>query len=82
MNERRLEFGWFIPTSGDTVSYGDPQAVIPPSLEMFERVAKAAEAAGFEYLLVPVASNCWDAYISSAFVGGTTNVPGVVARAT
>ncbi len=72
VTERPLEFGWFIPTSGDTICYGDPQAVIPPSMEMFERVAQTAEAAGFEYLLVPVASNCWDAYISSAFVAART----------
>ncbi len=72
MQLRPLEFGWFIPTSGDTIRYGDPAAVIPSSMEMFERVAKAAEAAGFEYLLVPVASTCWDAYIASAFVAART----------
>jgi alkanesulfonate monooxygenase len=41
-------------------------------MEMFERVARAAEAAGFEYLLVPVASTCWDAWIASAFVAART----------
>lgn len=71
-DQRPLEFGWFIPTSGDTISYGDPNAVIPSSMEMFERVARTAEAAGFEYLLVPVASTCWDAYIASAFVAART----------
>ena len=70
---RPLEFGWFIPTSGDTLCYGDPKAVIPPSMEMFERVAQAAESAGFEYLLVPVATTCWDAYIASAFVAARTS---------
>src|SRR3546814_21093225 len=37
---------------------------------MFDRVVTAAEAAGFEYMLVPVASACWDAYIASAVVIG------------
>lgn len=65
---RKLEFGWFLPTSGDTVTYGRKDGMLPPSMEAFERIAKAAEAAQFEYLLVPVASSCWDAYISSAMV--------------
>src|SRR3546814_10817372 len=37
---------------------------------MFDRVVTAAEAAGVEYMLVPVASACWDAYIASAVVIG------------
>src|SRR3546814_18104867 len=37
---------------------------------MFDLVVTAAEAAGFEYMLVPVASACWDAYIASAVVIG------------
>lgn len=67
---RPLEFGWFLPTSGDTTAYADRSTNVPPSLEMFDRVVAAAEAAGFEYLLVPVASVCWDAYITSAMVLG------------
>ena len=27
--QRPLEFGWFIPTSGDTTCYGDPDALVP-----------------------------------------------------
>ncbi len=67
---RPLEFGWFLPTSGDTTCYGDETKRVPPSLEMFDRVAAAAEAAGFEYLLVPVSAACWDAYIASAVMIG------------
>lgn len=63
-----LEFGWFMPTSGDTIAYGPPEGAVPPSMDLFDRVAQAAQAAGFEYLLVPVASSCWDAYISSAMI--------------
>jgi alkanesulfonate monooxygenase len=48
MSERPLEFGWFIPTSGDTTCYGDPAAAVPPSMEMFERVARAAERVGLD----------------------------------
>ncbi len=65
---RPLEFGWFLPTGGDTITYGSKDGIVPPSIELFEKIALAAEVAGFEYLLVPVATACWDAYISSAMV--------------
>jgi len=65
--QKRLEFGWFIPTRGDTLDYNEPQQR-PPSPEMFERVVVAAENNGFEYLLLPVAAACWDAWTSSAFL--------------
>lgn len=65
---RQLEFGWFLPTAGDTTAYADRDATVPPSMAMFDRVVAAAEKAGFEYLLVPVSWTCWDAYICSAMV--------------
>src|SRR5690606_29365406 len=39
---RPLEFGWFLPTSGDTTCYGDAAKRVPPSLDMFDRVVAAA----------------------------------------
>ncbi len=65
---RRLEFGWFLPTAGDTTAYGKADALIAPSLELFDRVVQSAEAAGFEYMLVPVQTACWEAWISSAMM--------------
>ena len=38
------------------------------SPELCERVVNAAEEAGFEYLLIPVGSTCWEAWISGAFM--------------
>ena len=70
---RKLEFGWFLPTSGDTTGYGDPGQLVAPSLDLFTRVITAAEAAGFEYMLVPVATTCWDAYITSAMMLGRSH---------
>jgi alkanesulfonate monooxygenase len=70
---RTLEFGWFLPTAGDTITYGSRDGTVQPSMDLFEKIAKAAETAGFEYLLVPVASSCWDAYISSAMVLARTS---------
>lgn len=67
---RRLEFGWFLPTAGDTTAYGVVDALMPPSLPLFDKVVRAAEEAGFEYMLVPVQTACWEAWISSALMVG------------
>src|SRR5271167_4049449 len=76
----QLEFGWFLPTSGDTTCYGDHSKFIQPSAELFDRVVLAAEAAGFEYFLVPVATTCWEAWISSAMaVAKTKHIKALVA---
>jgi alkanesulfonate monooxygenase len=75
-----LEFGWFLPTSGDTTCYGDRSKFIQPSAELFDRVILAAEAAGFEYFLVPVAATCWEAWISSAMaIAKTKRIKALVA---
>ena len=75
-----LEFGWFLPTSGDTTCYGDRTCAIPPSAELFDRVILAAEAAGFEYFLVPVSTYCWEAWIASAMaVAKTKRIKALVA---
>lgn len=71
VDDQGLRFGWFIPTAGDTDELSDPTR-IPPSMEMYEQVALAAERAGFEYVLVPVQTACWEAYISCAFVAART----------
>jgi len=70
MQRRQLEFGWYLPTSGDTTSYATGSDVIPAGTPMFDRVVAAAEAAGFEYLLVPVATPCWEAWVTTAFLAG------------
>ncbi len=46
MEKKRLEFGWFLPTAGDTTAYGLPSAQVPPSLDLFDKIVGAAEAAG------------------------------------
>ncbi len=68
---QKLEFGWFLPTRGDTDDYGDPLKVAA-GMEMFARVAKAAEDALLEYMLVPVGHQCWDAWMTSALMIGQT----------
>lgn len=68
---RPLELGWFLPTRGDTDDYGDPLKVAA-GIDMFSRVAKAAEAAEFEYMLIPVGHQCWDAWMTGALMIGQT----------
>ena len=67
---RPLEFGWYLPTHGDTTAYGLMEAQIAGSPELCDRVVQAAELAGFEYLLIPVGSTCWEAWISGRVHGG------------
>ena len=77
-----LEFGWFLPTAGDSSAFGVPEASIPVDAEHMQRVVDAAESAGFEYLLIPVAGACWDAYMTGAFIAATskTIAPLIAAR--
>jgi alkanesulfonate monooxygenase len=56
-----LEFGWFLPTSSDTLDYGDPDETITTSPEHLMKVVAAVEAADFDYMLIPVARYCWEA---------------------
>lgn len=79
---RPLEFGWFLPTSGDTTAYGVPEETVEINPEHLRKVTAAAEAAGFEYMLIPVAAYCWEAYITGAFAaaGSTTIAPLIAAR--
>jgi alkanesulfonate monooxygenase len=82
-----VEFGWFIPTYGDGPTLTDPASMVPASNELFVRVARAAEDAGFVYALVPVAFACWEAWIStSMLIPQTSSIdmlvaarPGVIA---
>ena len=66
-----LEFGWFVPTNGDTTDLAVP-AEVPQSLALFDRVAQAAEAARFDYALLPVQTVCWEAMVSAAMLAGRT----------
>jgi alkanesulfonate monooxygenase len=79
---RPLEFGWYLPTHGDTTAYGVMEAQVAGSPELCDRVVQAAEKAGFEYLLIPVGGTCWEAWIAGAFMAArsTTIKPLIAAR--
>ncbi len=63
-----VEFGWFLPTMGDSEVIGPPTR--PATLDYLVDVAKAAEDAGFKFALVPVGTTCQDAWLASAMVAG------------
>jgi alkanesulfonate monooxygenase len=61
-----------VPTAGDTSAFGVPGASIPPSLDHFTAVARAAEGAGFEYALVPVQTRCYEAWVACSMISART----------
>ncbi len=79
---RRLEFGWYLPTNGDTIVFNDEDGSIKPSLQLFEEIIQAAEAARFSYILIPVIPTCWEAYVTSSYLAGRTKTikPLIAAR--
>src|SRR5437867_737114 len=67
----KIDFGWFLPTMGDTETIGPPTR--EPTIDYLVQVAKAAEDAGFGFALVPVGTTCHDAWLSSAVIAGRTD---------
>ena len=57
---------WFVPTFPDQARLGDPSTVVAADLDHLTRVAVAAEAAGFEGVLVPAGEGCLDGWVVAA----------------
>jgi len=75
---RPLEFGWYLPTHGDTTAYGLVEAEVPGSPELCDRVVQAAEAAGFDVLItvdqdIPDQQNLSQRSIALVILCGRTN---------
>ena len=66
----KVEFGWFLPTMGDSEVIGPPTR--EATGDYLVEVAKAAEEAGFEFALVPVGTTCQDAWLASMYVAART----------
>lgn len=64
---------WFIPSFGDERRLGDPSTRVSPSLEHLTKVARAAEAAGFEGVLVPAGEACHDGWIVASTLAQHTS---------
>jgi alkanesulfonate monooxygenase len=80
MPEHNLTFGWYLPTHGDTTAFGNPAAKMPSSPELFDSVVDEVDRGGFHYMLLPVTSVCWDAYVLGSYYGARTrNVAPLIA---
>jgi alkanesulfonate monooxygenase len=66
-----IDFGWFLPTMGDTEVIGPPTR--EATADYLVQVAKAAEDAGFVFALMPVGTTCHDAWLASAVVAAQTD---------
>ena len=78
-DNREIEFGWFLPTAGDGRYVGvAPQRT--PAMDYLIEVAKAAEQAGFRFVLIPTGGACLDAWIvGSAVMSHTRTLRPLVA---
>lgn len=75
-----ITFGWFLPSSGDAISLGDPKGRIPTTRAMLDEVVDAVDNGGFKYLLIPVNTTCWEATVlASYYVARTRNVAPLIA---
>ncbi|MFC4101487.1 LLM class flavin-dependent oxidoreductase [Paenibacillus xanthanilyticus] len=71
MSQRNIEFGWFIPTTGD-----GPYIGVPPeresTMDYMVQVAQAAEQAGYSFALIPTGGDCLDAWVVGSWIAGHT----------
>ncbi|PZD96021.1 F420-dependent oxidoreductase [Paenibacillus sambharensis] len=71
MRSSEVEFGWFIPTTGDGRYLGvEPER--PATQAYMTEVAVAAEEAGFEFALIPAGGDCLDAWVVGSWIGAQT----------
>ncbi len=80
MARDEITFGWFLPSSGDATSLGDPNGRIPSSRAVFDEVVDVVDTSGFSYMLIPVNTTCWEATVlASYYVAKTRNVAPLIA---
>jgi alkanesulfonate monooxygenase len=65
-----IDFGWFLPTMGDTEVVGPPTR--EATLDYLTSCVKTAEDAGFVFMLVPVGTTCEDAWLAATAVAART----------
>lgn len=72
MTNNRVEFGWFIPTTGD-----GPYIGVKPereaTMEYMVSVARAAEEAGYSFALIPTGGDCLDAWVVGSWIASVTS---------
>ncbi|GMA61285.1 LLM class flavin-dependent oxidoreductase [Alicyclobacillus fastidiosus] len=68
-----VEFGWFIPTTGDGAYIG-VQPERESTLDYMLQVAKAAEDGGFTFALIPTGGVCTDAWVVGSAIAAHTKI--------
>ncbi|WP_312115641.1 LLM class flavin-dependent oxidoreductase [Brevibacillus reuszeri] len=72
-SDQAVEFGWFIPTTGDGKHIGVEPERESTAAYMIE-VAQAAEDAGFTFALIPTGGSCIDSWIVGSTIAAQTSV--------
>ncbi|WP_412059743.1 LLM class flavin-dependent oxidoreductase [Metabacillus idriensis] len=70
---QNVEFGWFIPTTGDGKYIGVAPERESTSAYMIQ-VAKEAEKAGFTFALIPTGGSCLDAWVVGSVIASHTSI--------
>jgi alkanesulfonate monooxygenase len=67
-----LKFFWYAPTHGDSryIATGAPE--FPGTPDYIAKIAKAAEATGFDGILVPAGPGCSDAFVTATHIASVT----------
>lgn len=68
-----VEFGWYIPTTGDG-KYIGAELEREPTAEYMIKVAQAAEEAGYTFALIPTGGGCLDAWIVGTAIATHTKI--------
>jgi alkanesulfonate monooxygenase len=69
---KHLRFNWYAPTHGDARIIGGRDADLAWTPRYINRVARQAEKAGFDGILLPVGPTCADAFISGTHIALAT----------
>lgn len=72
-NLNNIEFSWFAPTSGDYEYVNSPEPMVPPSIDYIVKIAKKAESAGFNDILIPIDPRCMDPIVTASYILQETN---------
>ncbi|MFT4191085.1 MAG: FMNH2-dependent alkanesulfonate monooxygenase [Comamonas sp.] len=71
---------WFLPTHGDSRYLGSAEGARPVDLAYLQQIAGAADALGYEGVLIPTGRSCEDPWvIASSLIGATRNLKFLVA---
>lgn len=75
-----LKLFWFLPTHGDSRYLGSTEGARPVDLAYLQQIAGAADALGYEGVLIPTGRSCEDPWVvASSLIGATRRLKFLVA---